>query len=536
MTWGRHRRRGNVNNFDDDIDDLNEDELWNLSISPSPLTRAQALMALGRRAAMTDNTERALTLVDTAIEAWGQADQPREQGFAWYIRCRVLINDSRYAEGLEAINRAGEIYSEVSAPDYWQADVAQSRATCHRGLGQWPDALAAILEARALFELAGNDHAAAHAAIEVAECTKDADIVMTHLTWARDVFRREENAEWVLIAQDEMVASLSRNRKYAEAAELATENVNLAKFLDMPPRIAKAQRRLGLCHYLLNRPEEATVALEKAAELFHAQHNWDMLADVRHYLVDCYGDLNRNDEAADLLQQLAAFHRAAGDTTVAGELEFQQLRRTDGDETSDPLLPAYEVHRNDLAGQIRSATERGDTTAAARARLDLAESYMGNNDVGAVLATLDGMFTSELSSQFDQSRHLVILMRTAMYRGRWEEARALGDRAITAADTCQDPGMAGRAYLWLIEVAQHDRDAHAEAEYRRHAIALLLEAGLNNLARAAAFDDIPERTLEAASAIADAAAPDAASDTMTRPQRIVTDDSSERTSPDVAEA
>jgi len=517
-----------MNNFDDDIDDLNEDELWNLSISPSPLTRAQALMALGRRAAMADNTERALTLVDTAIETWGQADQPREQGFAWYIRCRVLINASRYAEGLESITKAGEIYAEISAPDYWQADVAQSRATCYRGLGEWSAALTAILEARALFELSGNEHAAAHAAIEVAECTKDPDIVMTHLTWARDVFRREENAEWVLIAQDEMVASLSRHRRYAEAVELANENVSVARFLDMPPRVAKAQRRLGLCLYLLNRPEEAAVVLEQAAALFHAQQNWDMLADVRHYLVDCYGDLNRDEEAAELLQQIVAFHRAIGEDTAGGEREFQQLRRADRDEPSDPLLPAYEVHRNDLASQIRSATERGDSLAAARARLNLAESYMGNNDVGAALTTLDGMFTSELASHFDQSRHLVILMRTAMYRGRWEEARALGDRAITAADTCRDPGMAGRAYLWLIEVAQHDRDARAEAEYRRHAIALLLEAGLNDLARAAAFDDIPERTLEAATAAENETASDAASDSMTRPLHIVTSDSAGR--------
>ncbi len=524
-----------MNNFDDDIDDLNEDELWNLSISPSPLTRAQALMALGRRAAMTDNTERALTLVDTAIEAWGQADQPREQGFAWYIRCRVLINDSRYEEGLESITKAGEIYTEIAAPDYWQADVAQSRSTCLRGLGQWSDALTAILEARALFELSGNDHAAAHAAIEVAECTKDADIVMTHITWARDVFRREENAEWVLIAQDQMVASLSRNRRYTEAAELARENLSVARFLDMPPRTAKAQRRLGLCLYLLNLPDEAATALEQAALLFHAQQNWDMLADVRHYLVDCYAELNRDEEAADLLQQLAAFHRATGEDTAPDELEFQQLRRADRDEGSDPLLPAYEVHRNDLASQIRIAAERGDAVAEARARLDLAESYMGNEDVEAALTTLDGMFTSQLPSLFDQSRHLVILMRTAMLQGRWEEARALGDRAITAADNCQDPGMAGRAYVWLIEVAQHDRDAHAEAEYRRHAIALLLEAGLIPLARAVAFDDIPERTLAAASLVAGETAPDASSDTMTRPQRIITSESSDRTSQDTTD-
>jgi hypothetical protein len=114
---------------------------------------------------------------------------------------------------------------------------------------------------------------------------------------------------------------------------------------------------------------------------------------------------------------------------------------------------------------------------------------------------LNGMFTSQLPDLYDQSRHLFVLMRTAMHQRRWEEARALGDRAITAADACQDPGMAGRAYYCLIEVAQHDRDPVAEAESRRHAIALLLEAGLVPLAKAAAFDDIPERTLAAASAV-----------------------------------
>jgi hypothetical protein len=125
---------------------------------------------------------------------------------------------------------------------------------------------------------------------------------------------------------------------------------------------------------------------------------------------------------------------------------------------------------------------------------------MGNADVDAALSVLNGMFTSQLLDLYDQSRHLYVLMRTAIHQGRWEEARALGDRTINAADACQDPGMSGRAYYCLIEVAQHDRDPVAEATYRRHAIALLLEAGLVPLAKAAAFDDIPERTLVAASA------------------------------------
>jgi hypothetical protein len=131
---------------------------------------------------------------------------------------------------------------------------------------------------------------------------------------------------------------------------------------------------------------------------------------------------------------------------------------------------------------------------------------------------------------YDQSRHLYLLMRTAILRRRWEEARALGDRAISAADACQDPGMAGRAYVYMIEIAQHDRDATAEANFRRHAIALLLEAGLVAAANSVAFDDIPERTLEAAAA--NAVTPDAEPDTMTRPQRIVTSDASHEASRD----
>ena len=147
-------------------------------------------MALGRMAAMADNTDRALTLVDEAIDAWGQADQPREQGFAWFIRCCVLVNADRFDEGLEAIAKAGALYAEVAAPDFWRGDIAKSRATCHRGLGNMRAAHDDFLEARRLFELSGNDHAAAHVALEAAECTKEADVVMENLTWARDVFAR----------------------------------------------------------------------------------------------------------------------------------------------------------------------------------------------------------------------------------------------------------------------------------------------------------------------------------------------------------
>jgi tetratricopeptide (TPR) repeat protein len=489
-----------MNSFDDDIDDLSEDELWSLAVSSIPLTRAQALMALARMAATADNTDRALTLVDEAIDAWGQADQPREQGFAWFIRCCVLVNADRFDEGLEAIAKAGAIYLEVAAPDFWQGDIAKSRATCQRGLGNMRAACDDFLEARRLFELSGNDHAAAHAAMEAAECTKESHVVMENLTWARDVFRSEGNTEYVLVAQDRMVESISRNRRYDDALELARENLNLARFLDMPLHIAQVQRRLGLCLYLLNNDAEAATALEAAALLFHAQQNWGRLANVRQYLVDCYRNLQRDEEATTLLDQIAAFHRASGREGELGQLEFQLLRRDRLDDSDTPILAEYEVHRNDLKQQITSAIERGDAIAEARARVNLAESHIANADVDAALSVLNGMFTSQLPDLYDQSRHLFVLMRTAMHQRRWEEARALGDRAITAADSCQDPGMAGRAYYCLIEVAQHDRDPVAEAEHRRHAVALLLEAGLVPLAKAAAFDDIPERTLAAASA------------------------------------
>lgn len=492
-----------MNSFDDNIDDLNEDELWGLAVSSIPLARAQALMALGRMAAMADNTDRALTLIDEAIDAWGQADQPREQGFAWFIRCCVLVNAERFEEGLEAIANAGALYAEVAAPDYWQGDIAKSRAACHRGLGNMRAAHDDFLEARRLCELSGNDHAAAHVAIEAAECTKEADVVMENLTWARDVFRAEGNTEYVLVAQDRMVESISRNRRYDDALELARENFNLARFLDMPLHIAQVQRRLGLCLYLLNNDADAATAFEAAALLFHAQENWGRLANVRQYLADCYRNLQRDEEATTVLDQVAAFHRSSGREGDLGQLEFQLLRRDRLDESDAPILADHEVHRNDLKQQIASAIERGDAIAEARARLGLAESHMGNAEVDAALSVLNGMFTSQLPDLYDQSRHLYVLMRTAMHQGRWEEARALGDRAITSADTCQDPGMAGRAYYCLIEVAQHDRDPVAEATYRRHAIALLLEAGLVHLAKAAAFDDIPERTLAAASAVED---------------------------------
>jgi len=520
-----------MNSFDDDIDDLSDDELWKLAISSSPLTRAQALMALGRKAAMADNTDRALTLVDEAIDAWGLADQAREQGFAWFIRCCVLVNAERYEEGLEAITQASDIYTAIAAPDYWQGDVAQSRATCFRGLGDYSGAVVNYLEARRLFELSGNEHAAAHVALEIAECSRDADVVMENLTWARDVFRSEDNTEWVLVAQDHMVASLSRNRRYDEALELARENLNLARFLEMPPRVAKAQRRLGLCLYLHDNDAGAVEAFEAAAELFHAQQNWDLLADVRHYLGDCYRNLGRDAEASAVTEQLAAFHRASGREAGVGELEFQQLRRDRVEDSTGAILPAYEVHRNDLAGQISRASERGDKVAEARARLALAESHMGNEDVDAALSVLDGMFTSHLPDLYDQSRHLYVLMRTAILQCRWEEARALGDRAITAADACHDPGMAGRAYTYLIEIAQHDRDAVAEATYRRHAIALLLEAGLVAAAKGVAFDDIPERTLAAAAA-SNSPSCETSPDTMTRPQRIISTDAPHQTSAD----
>ena len=512
---GGHRMRGQMNSFDDDIDDLSEDELWELAVSSIPLTRAQALMALGRMAAMADNTDRALTLVDEAIDAWGQADQPREQGFAWFIRCCVLVNADRFDEGLEAIAKAGALYAEVAAPDFWQGDIAKSRATCHRGLGNMRAAHEDFLEARRLFELSGNDHAAAHVALDAAECTKEADVVMENLTWARDVFRAEGSTEYVLVAQDRMVESISRNRRFDEALELARENMNLARFLDMPLHIAQVQRRLGLCLYLLDKDAEAATALEAAAVLFHAQQNWGRLANVRQYLADCYRNLQREDEATTVLDQVAAFHSASGREGELGELEFQLLRRDRLDESDPQILADYEVHRNDLKEQIASAIERGDALAEARARLGLAESHIANADVDGALSVLNGMFTSQLPDLYDQSRHLFVLMRTAMHQRRWEEARALGDRAITAADACQDPGMAGRAYYCLIEVAQHDRDPVAEATYRRHAIALLLEAGLVPLAKAAAFDDIPERTLAAASAVetTTCAGPDTSSET-----------------------
>lgn len=520
-----------MNGFDDEIDDLGEDELWSLAVSPSPLTRAQALMALGRMAAMADNTERALTLVDEAIDAWGEAGQTREQGFAWFIRCCVLTNAERFAEGLEAIATAGAIYAEVSAPDFWLGDVAKSRATCHKGLGDLRAAFDDFIEARRLFQLSGNEHAAAHAAIEATECTGDPIEVMENLTWARDVFRAEGNTEWVLVTQDHMIAFFSRNRRYDEALELARENLNLALFLVMPPRVASAQRRLGLCHYLLNNDVDAATAFEAAASLFHAHQNWGRLADVRQYLADCYRHLERADEADALFGHVDAFYRASGRDAGAGELEFQTIRRGLLEESTDPLLADYEVHRDDLMTQITNAAERGDAVAEARARLGLAESHMGNDDADAALSVLNGMFTSQLPDPFDQSRHLYVLMRTAMLHRRWEEARALGDRAISAADTCQDPGMAARVYFRLIEVAQHDRDSVAEAECRRHAIALFLEAGLVNLAKTAAFDDIPERTLAAASSAAHESStscsetgPDADSETMTRPVTVVTSD------------
>jgi tetratricopeptide (TPR) repeat protein len=476
-----------MDSFDDDIEEMTDDEVWQLAIAPDHVTRAQALMTISCRASQNDNGIRAIELVELAALAWNEADRPLEEGFAWYTRCRLQINRGEFEEALSAAEHAVALYTD-SAPDEVLAQAVEARGLCYEGMEEPEIAHYCFREARQLYENSEFEHAAAHAAVRAAANTHIHSELWQDLVFARDTFRAEGNIEWVVHVQDLMVSALISTEKIDEATAVARENLQLARFITNERRIAQALRHLGMCLFIAGDSREAIKVFNKAAQGLRAIKAWGELGSTHEYLLLCYRAIGKTRKAEMLEGELIAFYRALGDEENALTLEIEQVNRD---------LSEHGEHAHEKSLLERIAFEEGSSVDApvSGLRLTLAEIYAARGNSELALNILVDEFPCRWHDPINQVRHTNVLARTALLDGRFAESRALARRVIERRDVACSSHVA-RAYVIVMEIAYRDgNDAEAE-DYRRRALSMFLADQNLAEARSLTCPDLPETPRE----------------------------------------
>lgn len=468
-----------------------DEQLWELAVSSNLKVKAAALFELGYRADCSHQHDRALTLIDEAIEAWEQTERERETGYAWFVRgCVLHYHLDRHDEALSSVGRAREYYG-LESPDSWHADLDDLEASVLLSLGDNHASYDLFQRARAGYVSAGDVRSAAMASVYAALASSDDVVRVEALEFAYEQFRVLDDVPSVWRARHDLIAGYSVTDRCEEGHALACENLNLAVFLDDDDLVCQSRIRLSEVLETLGRATEAIDQGVMAFRLAQQNKDWWNVINARSAIAVALRAMGRDDEAADHDAAIASFLRAVGRDGRADVMDARALTMEWDRGSSAQVI--FRLHES-----ITAAERRGDKAAERSERLRLASYYMRFSESERALDVLHLIFPSDWPDVESRVAHMLLLARIASGLRRHEECRVHAQRARDIAERHGLHSPAAEALEILMTLADGDNDESLANALRHQAVALFLQGGDTMSATRLSLPDVPQATIATA--------------------------------------
>jgi tetratricopeptide (TPR) repeat protein len=291
-----------------------DEVLWDQTISDDLAEKAEALHELGRRAAVGGQAPRAAELLTAAIAVLEQLGDDTKRAWSLFVLACVLNQAGRHDDAHDSAVAASAMLRMYG--DECQVALAmRANADALIALGRLDEAEPELLSALALFENCDDHRNSALCTDALAALCEKLDALPTAVEWRRQSLVHRQRLDNHLDAANAMV-SLGRSLRRAGAHEESAQTLRVVlehwRYVERPIQVAETLCELGQTLLAFDDPHAARVALDEASALFKAHDDFDSAADVDGLRADALRDLDRFAEAAQLDEQVLAYHRVRG--------------------------------------------------------------------------------------------------------------------------------------------------------------------------------------------------------------------------------
>jgi len=392
------------------------DALWQQSREQPADELAWALKRLCDAAWTTDPPA---TLVAAGLlEQLAQARPGAEvEALAAWSRGIGQLSQGRMEAALAALEHAGACFLALGRPlDDAQTRIGRVMALAM--LGRYPDAVACGLQAREVFDAAGDARASGKIELNLGNLAARRDLhadAAGHYGIARARFAAAEDAELEIMAIKGLADMLSRRHEFEPAQALYQQAQTRAERGGFALLTASIEGDLGALEMRRGRYDRALHSLERSRRAYAALEVPHYLAVAEESLADAYLELNLLPEALALYEGALATYEAAGLATDRAWALSQRGRAL-------TLLGRHDAAAASLALAEQAFGDDGNTTGAALVQLWLAESALARGDwPAAVRHAVAGEAPLQVAQQAGWALHARNLQAEAQ--------RAAGDAA-----------------------------------------------------------------------------------------------------------
>ena len=398
-------------NMSENIGDMSDNELWQLTQSDDKQVRADALIELAWRMQSANGPREGMIEAATARALYAELDMPAGESRAGYFEARSLHQFDRCEEAIPILDRTIELY-RMYAGEIELADAIAQRAECMGELDNVAECESGYRTAIALYE--GNDAftPAGIASLNLGESQgsdsrqSEALVSFTH---ALEVFQRGGDLTGSGRAHDRMAAALIDMGDLDEAIEHLREALRIFEYMQVEWRWNWAKYRLGWTLVSNGEPDEARPLLEDAASFYKARNEYARAADADTQLAHALSNTGSEEAARELYRSTRAVYAGLGKTHAAaladGNIAASLARSGEYDEAVTLYRKVIEFAREHDDGYL----VRGVSTRLAAALLEL-ETFDAAEEALRVLDDSPvenwGDALADLVSQLDMYRRV----------------------------------------------------------------------------------------------------------------------------------
>lgn len=307
-------------NNSDSTGEVQESELWDRIAATQGVERAEVLAELSHFAYKRDDYTACVQLCETSIDLY-KSSEPNthlhelihlNEGKA--LSLRNLENHSAAAETFEEIARLQKERDDISG--YIQAVRA---AACEwYAAKNWQASLNGHKAAQVAVDPESNEMSMGIDAINIGMCLNKleryCEAVVSFLE-SRKYFQKAKSPLNVSHVDNHLAISYIKLGNGIEAKFYAKHVFNYAKVAEDLPLQSYALMHLGRAYALCEEYVEAETKLVGALEIFTAEENkdWEDIIEANHALIDVLLKLGREEEAAELQEQLETIEETMND-------------------------------------------------------------------------------------------------------------------------------------------------------------------------------------------------------------------------------
>jgi tetratricopeptide (TPR) repeat protein len=296
------------------MDELSDDELWELAGSQDKDERAQALLRLAVRMQVSGSVEESLSQASSARELFIELGSEENEARSGYYEARAHFEAGNYAAAIAVLERTIDLYRVYASEVDLAAAISLKAKSC-RDLKHLDQAKENFSIASNLYASNGSYTAAGICALEVLEIQgREGHQTEALATGNRalEIFRDGSDLIGVGRAHDRIAASLIDLGDIYTALEHLREALRVFTYIENEYYSAWANYRLGWALVTVGQNAEAIPLLETASRWYKDNENYSAAADADTQLAHALANEGKEEQARELYLTTKAIYAGTG--------------------------------------------------------------------------------------------------------------------------------------------------------------------------------------------------------------------------------